>query len=93
MASRDGGRSVCDHHTTSQAKLTDFDWIIALVSSSMFILVLLRQLPSYLAKRMLRLEVCCRLALRSVSVLPLLSLLVLPHQEGKSLWRSLVITV
>jgi hypothetical protein len=39
------------------------------------------------------LEVCCRLALRSGWVLPLLSLLVLLHREGKSLWRSFVITI
>lgn len=69
--------------TTSQVMLADFDWTVALVSSSMFILVSPQQPPSRLIKRMLRLEVCFRLALHLALVLPLLSSLVLLHQEGK----------
>lgn len=79
--------------TNSQVMLAEFDWTVALVSSSMFILVSPQQPLSRLTKRMPHLEVCFRLALRSALVLPLLSLLVLLLREGKFLQRSVVNTV
>jgi hypothetical protein len=62
--------------------------LIALVFSSMCILVLPQQLPLPSVRRMLRLEVCFRLVLHSALALPLPSSLVVQHQEGKLFRQS-----